>query len=109
MYFSPSAEPDQPRHPLSWITGPISKRQRAHAESAADRSPSLVDKVFDRWVCWREACEDARNAYEHWGNCESSQRGLAFASYRAALDREDHAARVYSVWTDRLRAAERWR
>jgi hypothetical protein len=92
---------------MSWITGPISTRQRAQAEFAADRSRSLIDKVFASWVCWREACEDVRSAYERWGNCESSQRDLAFASYRAALDREDHAARVYSVWTDRLRAAER--
>jgi hypothetical protein len=70
-------------------------------------SPSLADEFLDSWVSWREACEDVRSAYEHWGTCEASQRPLAFASYHAALDREDQAARVYSVWTDRLRAAER--
>jgi hypothetical protein len=91
---------------MSWITGPISTRQRAQAELAADRSRSLVDKVLDNWVCWREACEDVRSAYDHWMSCDGHERGLAFANYRAALDREDQAARVYSVWTNRLRAAE---
>ena len=92
---------------MSWIAGPISTRQRAQAGFAADPSGSLVDEVFASWVRWGEACEDVRGAYERWGNCESSQSGLAFASYRAALDREEHAARVYSVWADRFRAAER--
>jgi hypothetical protein len=91
---------------MTWITRPIPPRQRAQAEVAAERFRSLVDKVLGSWICWREACEDARSAYERWGNCEAPERDLAFASYRAALDREDHAARVYSVWTNRLRAAE---
>jgi hypothetical protein len=92
---------------MSSITGLISARQRANTESPADRSRSLVDKVIGSWVRWGEASEDVRSAYERWDTCEFSERGLAFASYRAALDREDHAARVYSVWTDRFRAAER--
>jgi hypothetical protein len=91
---------------MSWITRTISTRQRSQAAVAADRSPSLVNKVLGSWVCWREACEDARSAYERWANCEAPERDLAFGSYRSALDREDHAARVYSVWTNRLRAAE---
>lgn len=82
-------------------------RPRSQAEPAAERSLSLVDEFLDSWVCWREACEDVRSAYERWGKCNLPQRGLTFASYRAALDREDQAARVHSVWTDRLRAAER--
>jgi hypothetical protein len=76
------------------------------AELAADRQPLLADEFLDSWVSWREACEDVRSAYERWGKCETPQRGLAFACYRAALDREDHAATVHSVWTDRLNAAE---
>ena len=92
---------------MSWVMGPISARQRAQAELAAERSLSLADEFLDSWVCWREACEDVRSAYERWGKCEAPQRGFAFASYRAALDREDHAARVHSAWTDRLRATKR--
>jgi hypothetical protein len=91
---------------MSWIPAPISTRKRAEAEFADDLSHSLVDMVFDCWVFWRGACEDVRSAYEQWGNCDAPERGLAFASYRAALDREDHAARVYSEWTNRLRATE---
>jgi hypothetical protein len=83
---------------MSWT------RQRVQAELAAEGF-SLLDEFLDSWVCWREACEDVRSAYERWGRCETPQRGLAFASYRAALDREGHAAGVHSVWTDRLRAA----
>jgi hypothetical protein len=70
-------------------------------------SPSLIDEFLDSWIHWREACEDVRSAHERWGECETPQRGLAFASYRAALDREDHAACVYSVWTNRVRSLKR--
>ena len=66
---------------------------------------SLVDDFILSWVSWREACEDVRSAYECWQQCETAQLGLAFASYRAALDREDQAARVYSMRVDRVRDA----
>jgi hypothetical protein len=61
---------------------------------------SLVDEFLDSWVCWREACEDVRSAYERWSASRRPQRALAFESYRAALDREEQAAHVHSVWTD---------
>jgi len=81
--------------------------QREVAPLVRHPSPpdEFVDEFIDSWVCWREACEDVQRAYERWGKCTTSQRVLAFASYRAALDREDQAARVYSVWTERLGAA----
>jgi hypothetical protein len=87
---------------MRWITGPISGRRRAQAAPAAAPSRSLVDEFLDSWVRWREACEDVRSAYERWGKCEAPQRGLAFASYRAALEREDHAANLHAIWTDRV-------
>jgi hypothetical protein len=89
---------------MSWITGQLSGGHAAQAESSAEGSPTPVDEYFEAWVCWREACEDVRGAYEQWGRSSPAQRGLAFASYRAALDREDQAAGVYSAWTDRIRA-----
>jgi Fe-S cluster assembly scaffold protein SufB len=85
----------------------LQSRKRTQAEPAAERSLSLVDEFLDSWIFWSEAREDVRSAYERWGRCEPAERRLAFASYRAALDREDQAARVYSVWTARLRAARR--
>jgi hypothetical protein len=90
---------------MSWITRLGLTRQRAQGEPEAGRSPFAT--LLHSWVSWRQACEDVRSAYERWANCEAPEHGLAFASYRAALDREDQAARVYSVWTNRLRAAER--
>jgi hypothetical protein len=89
---------------MSWVAGLISAGQRAQAQLAADPSDPLADELFDSWVCWREACEDVRRAYDCWGKCNARQRGLAFAIYSAALDREDRAASVHSVWTDRARA-----
>jgi hypothetical protein len=90
---------------MSWIPGVIYARQRARVKPATEPPPWLVDEFVDSWVRWREACEEVRSAYQRWGKCEPRQRGLAFSVYRAALDREDQAARVYSDWTDRLRAA----
>jgi hypothetical protein len=37
------------------------------------------------------------------GQDKAAQRALAFASYRAALEREDQAARVYSMHVERVR------
>jgi hypothetical protein len=72
---------------------------------AQQRFRSLVDELIGSWVCWREACEDVRRAYECWGRCKAPQRAAAFASYRAALDREDQAARAYSMHVGQVREA----
>ena len=66
---------------------------------------SLVDQFIESWVCWREACEAVHSAYASWQQCEPAQRGLAFAGYRAALDREDQAAQVHSMCAGRVREA----
>ena len=68
-------------------------------------SRSLVDKFIESWVCWREACEAVHSAYARWQQCEAAQRGLAFAGYRAALDREDQAALVHSMCAGRVHEA----
>jgi len=72
---------------------------------ATDLFDFLVDEFLETWISWREACSDVRTAYACWSESEAAQRDLAFAGYRAALDREDQAARVHSIWTERLRAA----
>jgi hypothetical protein len=108
--------PPHPRHPhptldrflkvspmKRWFTDSLSGGHAAAAEPPAEGSPSFVDDYFGAWVCWREACEDVRSAYKRWARCGAAQRGLAFASYRAALDREEQAAGVYSALTDRIR------
>jgi hypothetical protein len=73
---------------------------------ANDPVDFVVDEFLETWICWREACGDVRTAYLRWAQSDAEQRELAFAGYRAALDREDQAARVYSIWTERLRAAK---
>jgi hypothetical protein len=67
--------------PLRWTTEP---------------RRSLVEEFFDTWACWREACEDVTTAYRRWNISAKPQRALAFESYRAALEREEYAARVHS-------------
>jgi hypothetical protein len=84
-----------------------SAQRRAPAEPedaarVAARVESLADEFLDSWVRWREACGDVRSAYDRWRRCQEAQRPLAFASYSAALDREEHAARIHSVWTGRF-------
>jgi len=88
--------------------GPNSARHRADAgpTPAQRRSPRLAGEFRDSWVSWREACEDVRSAYQLWGRSRSRQRGLAYEGYRAALEREEHAARILSIWTDQLCASE---
>jgi hypothetical protein len=81
--------------------------------SDADRMPSaprtqalgasLGDEFLERYVCWREACGEVRAAYDGWGSSGSADRLGAFAAYRAALDREESAARDYRTIVDQLR------
>ena len=43
-----------------------------------------------------------KTAYERWAESERSRHDLAFAAYRAALDREEQAATVYELASIRL-------
>ena len=71
-----------------------------------DRS-ALADAFLESYLCWREACEDVSTAYRAWSASNRQQRGVGFSTYRAALDREECAARVYSHWAERLAARVR--
>ena len=72
-----------------------------------EQRSAFADEFVESYVCWREACEDVRAAYERWVNCEPQQLDMGFATYRAALEREEHAASIYSDWTERLGAVAR--
>jgi hypothetical protein len=61
-----------------------------------------TDELLESYVCWREACEDVRTAYRRWASCTSGERGLGFAAYRAALEREERASGIHSEWVQRL-------
>ena len=71
-----------------------------------DRSAS-ADAFLESYLCWREACEDVSSAYRAWSASNWQQRGLGFATYWAALDREELAARVYYHSAERLGARSR--
>jgi hypothetical protein len=84
-------------------------KPKAKAKAKAKAKPKAVarvaDEFFDSYLRWREASEDLRTAYEQWGSCEPSQRIFRFEAYRAALEREERAARVHSHLAARLHAS----
>jgi len=86
---------------MSWVTRAAHKQRRA----AAMRPSALGDAFVDSWVSWREASEDVRTAYRCWSECAIRHRDLAFAVYRAALDREEHTASIHSYWAERAARA----
>ena len=58
-----------------------------------------VDECFESWVAWRAACTTVEETYRSWLTATKAERPLAYARYRAALDREEeradrHAAQV---------------
>jgi hypothetical protein len=69
---------------------------------------ALADEFNDSYVDWREACEDVRAAYRRWMDCPRQQRGVRFATYRAALEREESAAGIHCDWAQRISALPRW-
>jgi hypothetical protein len=85
---------------MTWLAKPTSGQP-------ADASKLVADEFIESYVRWREACEDVRRTYARWRECEPPQRGHAFDSYRAALDREEHAADIYSDSSARVRAFDR--
>lgn len=66
-----------------------------------------IDALIDSYVEWREECDTVEAAYERWGESERSLRGLAYAAYRAALDREEKAAAFHRLAATRLEGAAR--
>ncbi len=68
------------------------------SETAFDRW--AVDELVDRYVSWSEERHGVGQAYQRWANSGTDDRGLAYAGYLAALDREEHAARSYADQAD---------
>jgi hypothetical protein len=54
-----------------------------------------ADAFIEGYVCWREASEAVRTAYDRWRGGPPRDLGLAFAAYTAALDQEEHAACMF--------------
>jgi hypothetical protein len=62
----------------------------------------LVDAFIKSYAEWREGCDDLERAYQRWTGSAPDDRDLAFLAYRAALDREEKAARVHELSADEL-------
>lgn len=93
------------RKPTTWIPG-LAKRRAGARPQVAWPDPQ-VDGLFDTYLEWRYECKAVERAYERWTDSERAERGLAYAVYRAALDREEKAADVYEVAATGLLGAVR--
>ena len=51
--------------------------------------------MTDAYVDWREERAAVWLAYDGWNSAPTADAAVAFAAYRAALDREERAAEVY--------------
>jgi hypothetical protein len=68
----------------------------------APPQPELIDRLMDMYVEWREECAALWEAYARWRAAPPADRARAFASHRAALDREEWAAHVYADLVGRI-------
>ena len=57
---------------------------------------ALVNEAMTAYVAWREAATAVRDAYRRWQAAGREERYFAFAGYRSALEREEHAAAGYA-------------
>jgi hypothetical protein len=75
--------------------------------SAIRVSAAHQDEFLERYLFWRESCDDVRVAYDNWRDAEPADRDGAFFAYCATLDREESAARDYRVISLRLSTRHR--
>ena len=89
---------------MSWLSTrrPAEHTTLADPKLGAKQLPRLTDDFLERYARWRETCEDVRRTYQRWANSTPAQRGLVFAAYRSAHDREELAARLSSISAERL-------
>jgi hypothetical protein len=64
----------------------------------------LIDELIEMYVDWREECIRLRYAYGRWLSVPAEERDLAFAGYRAALDREEQVSVAYAKHIERIRS-----
>lgn len=67
---------------------------------AVDVAPGVVDQLMELYCDWREECLEVHVAYERFAAAAAAERSLAFATYEAALDREEAACAAYAtqIW-----------
>lgn len=72
-------------------------RMSSRAQQMRQPNPALVDDLVWTYVCWREASDDVHIAYDMWCAVGVEHPAHRFFAYRAALDREEAAARAYAA------------
>jgi len=60
-------------------------------------SSQLMDEAIHAYLDWLEESAEVWEASERWECAESGDASFAFSAYRAALDREEHASRIYAA------------
>ncbi len=75
------------------------KRRQVAQDSIKKHS---VDEVIEAYVDWRNECMSVGDAYDRWTSAPTTDARLAFASYMAALDREEQAERLYAKLIGRV-------
>ena len=58
--------------------------------------PALIDRLIELYCEWRTSCVEVQAAYERFLPASPDDRGVTFAAYMAALDREQSACERYA-------------
>jgi hypothetical protein len=66
---------------------------------------ALIDTAFEAYLDWREESACVWDAYACWHGAGAREARAAFWAYRAALEREEQAARNYALLVAQIRAA----
>jgi hypothetical protein len=64
----------------------------------------LADEAAVAYVDWREASASVWDAYDRWVRGPTSDGPCRFSAYRAALDQEECASRLYADLMARIAA-----
>jgi hypothetical protein len=67
--------------------------KRSHRRSA--RRLALVHTPIDSYLNWRDQSRAVDESYRRWTHSTAGDRGVAYAQYLTALDREERAANGY--------------
>jgi hypothetical protein len=67
---------------------------------------SATPRSSDFLLAWSDAADDAQAAYAAWRDADRSDQPDAFVVYRAALDREEAAARALQANHSRERVTD---
>jgi hypothetical protein len=78
------------------LGSPSSRVMSVKARKLSLHQKQIVDDALNAYVDWREECIEVWNAYGSWASAPPKDVRRAHAAYRAALDREEAAAKVYA-------------